>query len=89
MSRRDDIRKEIVYKLKNLSETVTDSVGDIAKGKNTFCSSSAVSNRLSICRACPEFNSSTTQCKKCGCFMSAKTRLKHASCPISKWGKEI
>lgn len=87
MSLRDDIRKDVLSKLKGLSETITDSVGDIAKGKNIFCAPTDTNSRLSICKSCAEFNASTTQCKRCGCFMSAKTRLKNASCPIGKWGR--
>ena len=41
--------------------------------------------RFSICKACPELISVTSQCKKCGCFMAAKTKLPHASCPSGKW----
>jgi hypothetical protein len=47
-----------------------------------------IEERMSICRACPEFISLTTQCKQCGCIMKAKTTLKNAECPIGKWGKE-
>lgn len=88
MSNQEKLRKDILNKLKGLSETVTDSVGDIAKGRNIFCDASVTNKRLAICNACPEFINSTTQCKRCGCFMSAKTRLKKASCPIAKWTKE-
>lgn len=42
-------------------------------------------NRMSICRACPELISITSQCKKCLCFMEAKTKLELASCPLGKW----
>ena len=42
-------------------------------------------HRLSICKGCPEFFTTTSQCKKCGCFMTAKTRLEAAKCPIGKW----
>jgi hypothetical protein len=47
-----------------------------------------IEERMSICRACPEFISLTTQCKKCGCIMKAKTTLRLAECPIGKWGAE-
>lgn len=89
MSLQDDIKRDILSKLKGLSETVTDSVGDIAKGKNVFCSKETVSKRMLTCKSCPEFIATTSQCKRCGCFMSAKTRLKHSSCPIGKWTKEL
>ena len=87
MSLRDDIRKDVLSKLKGLSETITDSVGEISKGRSAFCSASDTTDRINVCKSCPEFIASTTQCKRCGCFMSAKTRLTHASCPIGKWGK--
>lgn len=50
--------------------------------------SAVAEERMSICRACPEFISLTTQCKECGCIMKAKTTLKIAECPLGKWGKE-
>jgi hypothetical protein len=89
MSNSDKLKQEILQKLKGFSETVTDSIGEIAKGKSMFVESSVQSTRMAICHACPDFNANTTQCKKCGCFMSAKTRLKASSCPVSKWGKDI
>jgi len=42
-------------------------------------------NRLNICKACPELIQITKQCKKCACFMKAKTKLLNATCPIGKW----
>jgi ribosomal protein L40E len=86
---REKMRKDILEKLKGLSENITDSVGELSKGRSAFVSSETINKRLSICRSCEEFNSSTTQCRRCGCFMSAKTKLKHASCPIEKWAKEL
>lgn len=89
MNNSDKLKQEVLSKLKGLSETVTDSIGQIAKGKNVFVEATVQTNRMAICQSCPEFNASTTQCKKCGCFMSAKTRLKVATCPVNKWGKDI
>jgi hypothetical protein len=89
MDLQDDIKKDILLKLKGLSETVTDSIGEISKGKSAFCSKEIVSKRMMTCKSCPEFIASTSQCKRCGCFMSAKTRLKHATCPIGKWTKDL
>lgn len=43
------------------------------------------SDRLAICKTCPELIKLTTQCKKCGCFMAAKTKIQEAVCPIGKW----
>ena len=84
----DQIRQELTRKLKSLSENITDSVGEIAKGKPVFCSPEVVSKRLAICKSCPEYIATTSQCRRCGCFMSAKTKLKVASCPINKWARE-
>lgn len=84
----EQIKKDVLQKLKTFSETVTTTVGDISKGKNVFCSASITNQRLNVCKGCEFFIKTTTQCKKCGCFMSAKTRLKKASCPIGKWTKE-
>jgi hypothetical protein len=86
---RDKMKRDLINKMKGLSENITDSIGEISKGRSAFVPKETVDNRLRICRSCDEFNSSTTQCKRCGCFMSAKTRLKHSSCPIGKWSKEI
>jgi len=88
MSSSDKLRQEVLQKLKGLSETMTDSIGEIAKGKSIFVEAIIQSNRMATCNACSEFIKSTSQCKKCGCFMSAKTRLKVSSCPIGKWGRE-
>lgn len=89
MSARENMKAEILKKLQGLSENITDSIGEIAKGKSAFCSTESTKERLSICRTCPEYISSTSQCRRCGCFMSAKTKLKHASCPLGKWGKVL
>jgi len=43
------------------------------------------SNRLSICRECPELLKITSQCKKCGCLMNLKVKLADAYCPLHKW----
>lgn len=87
MSNSNDIKNELMNKLKGLSETVTDSFGEIAKGKSVFVESTVQEARMATCRSCEDFNAKTTQCRRCGCFMSAKTRLKAGSCPIGKWGK--
>ena len=80
-----DLKNRVLQQLKGLSDTVVDTVGDMSKGKNVFCPSNIVNDRISTCNACPEFVRTTTQCKHCGCFMSSKARLKRASCPIGKW----
>jgi len=84
----NSIRQEVLGKLKTLSETITDSVGQISSGKPVFCEPNVIKKRLAICKACPEFIAATSQCRKCGCFMSAKTKLKVASCPINKWTRD-
>jgi hypothetical protein len=84
----DQLKNQILSKLKTFSETMTESVGNYAKGKPVFCSQEVISQRMSVCNACPDFVKATSQCKKCGCFMSAKTKLKAASCPVMKWGKD-
>ena len=67
-----DLKNRVLQQLKGLSDTVVDTVGDMSKGKNVFCPSNIVNDRISTCNACPEFVRTTTQCKQCGCFMSAK-----------------
>lgn len=41
--------------------------------------------RLSICRACPEFEPNAARCKQCGCFMNTKAGWLDARCPLNKW----
>ena len=41
--------------------------------------------RMEICRGCPEFKVPEGQCGVCGCFMEKKTKLSGASCPLKKW----
>jgi hypothetical protein len=89
MNHSEEIKNELLQRLKSLSETVTDSFNDLSKGKGVFVSENVSSARMSICHSCDDFNTKTTQCRKCGCFMSAKTRLKQGSCPIGKWGKDL
>lgn len=50
-----------------------------------YASDAIAEQRYSICKACPEFISLSTQCKKCGCVMKLKTKLISARCPIEKW----
>ena len=45
-----------------------------------------LSNRIEICKSCPELNS-LNFCKQCGCFMPVKVRIKSAECPLKKWTK--
>jgi ribosomal protein L40E len=89
MNHSEEIKNELLQRLKSLSETVTDSFNDFSKGKGVFVTESTATARMSLCESCDAFNSKTTQCRKCGCFMSAKTKLKHGSCPVGKWGKDV
>jgi hypothetical protein len=84
----NEIKQELIDKLKGLSDTVSGSLSDFSKGKPVFVSEETQHMRMSICRGCPDFNAGTSQCRRCGCFMSAKTKLRQGSCPIGKWGRE-
>lgn len=88
MNQSENIKNELLQRLKSLSETVTSSYSDFSKGKPIFTDDSVATARMSICKSCEDFNSKTTQCRRCGCFMSAKVKLKQGSCPIGKWGKD-
>ena len=46
--------------------------------------SKMASDRLSICKGCPEL-SSWNICNKCGCVMPVKVRIPGMKCPIGKW----
>jgi ribosomal protein L32 len=58
---------------------------DLLNPKTKRSSKDLASERLAICKACPELIKLTTQCKKCGCFMKAKTTIEAATCPLGKW----
>jgi hypothetical protein len=58
---------------------------DLLSAQTKYVSKEAYSERLSICKGCPEFLSLTSQCKKCGCVMKLKAKLELAVCPINKW----
>jgi len=57
---------------------------DLLKTDAPRATDEEASERLSICRSCPELFP-TGQCKKCGCFMNLKVKLAAAYCPIGKW----
>lgn len=58
---------------------------DLLKTSSPRTTDEEASERLSICRACPELIKLTGQCKKCGCIMNLKVKLAAAVCPIGKW----
>jgi hypothetical protein len=58
---------------------------DLLNPKTNYVEDSIHTDRMNICRACPELIKITSQCKKCGCFMEIKTKLEEAKCPLSKW----
>jgi len=58
---------------------------DLLNPKTKRSSDDLASQRMEICKACPELIKLTTQCKKCGCFMRAKTTIEAATCPIGRW----
>ena len=89
MNYSDDVKNEILSRLKGMSETITNSFGELSKGKPIFVSELVQQNRLNICKSCNKYNEQTTQCQLCGCFMSAKTKLIHGKCPIDKWNQEL
>ena len=58
---------------------------DLLKVNAPKTTDEVASERLSICRACPELIKVTGQCKKCGCIMNLKVKLADAYCPLYKW----
>ena len=59
-----DLKNRVLQQLQGLSNTVVDTVGDMSKGRNVFCPSNIVEERLSTCNAYPEFDNTTSQCKQ-------------------------
>ena len=58
---------------------------DLFKKTTEWADKEVFTERLEICKKCPELIKLTTQCKKCGCFMKVKTKLQDATCPLGKW----
>lgn len=58
---------------------------DMLNPQTKKASEELATQRLNICKACPELIKITGQCKQCGCFMGAKTTLEAAKCPLGKW----
>jgi hypothetical protein len=58
---------------------------DMLNPNTEYVAEEVATERLSICKACPELIRATHQCKKCGCLMHLKTKLEKATCPLGKW----
>lgn len=58
---------------------------DLLKTSEPRATDEVASERLSICRECPELLKITSQCKQCGCLMNLKVKLANAYCPLHKW----
>jgi hypothetical protein len=58
---------------------------DLINPNTNWVPEDVATNRLDICKSCPELIKITSQCKKCGCIMSMKTKIEAAKCPIGKW----
>jgi hypothetical protein len=58
---------------------------DLLKTSEPRATDEIASERLSICKECPELLKITSQCKKCGCLMNLKVKLANAYCPLHKW----
>lgn len=41
--------------------------------------------RMSMCKSCEKFRTTTKTCSECNCFMPIKTTLATAGCPLGKW----
>ncbi len=58
---------------------------DLLNPMTKYANDDLTSQRILVCRSCPELIQATTQCKQCGCFMAVKTKLEAAKCPLGKW----
>ena len=71
--------------VKNLAK----SAGNITKaaiaGEGLVASADLVSERMSICKACPWFVSKGQRCAKCGCVVPLKTYFTKEKCPVGRW----
>ena len=45
--------------------------------------------RMTICRACDEYDADQVRCRKCGCFLLIKTSFSVDSCPLQKWSSTL
>lgn len=57
-------------------------------GKEVFVPDEVYNSRMSICRACPQFDAKMERCRMCGCGAKRKLKLANQHCPLNepKWG---
>jgi hypothetical protein len=53
---------------------------------SVFTTVQIAQERYSMCKVCPQFNSTVKMCTNCGCIMPMKVKLRHAECPELNWG---
>lgn len=58
---------------------------DAFKKDTVYVEEQVASERMDICKSCPELIKLTTQCKQCYCIMYLKTKFQEAKCPLGKW----
>lgn len=63
--------------------------GQLLSGGQLRVDDTEFERRMTICRACPEYDPASVRCKKCSCFLNLKARLssENGMCPLNppKW----
>ena len=67
---------------RSLGNSLVEEANKVMKGVPAV-SSDKVSERLEVCRKCPNFKGG--RCRLCGCNMRFKARLRSSKCPIGRW----
>lgn len=58
---------------------------DIVAGKLQLSEEELATERLKLCKECPQMTKLSRQCKLCGCFLDLKVKVLNAQCPMGKW----
>lgn len=86
-----DTKNELDIKHPSIIEKASNFASSIVKYVSSGMenvSTAVKEERMSICRACPFFNSTNPKnptCNKCGCFLEVKTGWASEKCPEGKW----
>jgi hypothetical protein len=61
--------------------------GQLLSGGQLRVDDSEFERRMTLCRACPEYDPVSVRCRKCSCFLNLKARLESETgqCPLKRW----
>jgi hypothetical protein len=70
---------------KNLAKSASNITKAAIAGEGLVASTGLVSERITICKACPWFVSKGQRCSKCGCVVPLKAYFSKEKCPVGRW----